>query len=548
MNGKKDIEHELVFNNYLKTKNYRHALKYLFIWIRMLEHQKRFTEIPKIIIRGTYEIIMPYIIPLIFEKTSIYFLLVKEQFFKKFCFYQIMAGSFYKSQQNVDLRRYTMQCFGNVLAYFNKNTSSLFRIKELVNTTMGEICLNIKYDIGALRFYNNCLELSIFRNEEQNQAILMRHFLNSIDSVMKLNPNNLFHFNKELNIIEVINYSLIVIEEQDFEITKASKWNSFLKYTKVRKNYINLSENDANVIKNLDNIINNKQNFSNFYAKRNFKTNIGNKIYVRFLIRNPMNLNLSVSSIKLNCDFESKAVDYEELNFILEKNSTVLKTVCCIPKEAGRISIKGLEIELYKIAHFTHSFYKKTVNPLYSNRLNGHPKPISEIFFDVIDERQDIKVTFDKKEYNLYLNEFFLLPMTISNHANLKIKRFCMFLDDNDTNNEHVNIQSLSLSSSIFKEVDIPRDSQYSITIPICPQLVGSFYLKIIVKFEEEQKFKEIEIKRFILRFNVAPSIKFTINQDTLTQYRDRCVFSLEANTFLKNKELTGLCIHKVRL
>jgi hypothetical protein len=472
----------------------------------MLEHQKRYAEIPKIIIRGTYEVVMPYVIPLIFEKTSIYFLLTKEQFIKKFCFYQIMAGTFYKSQQNADLRRYTMQCFGNILSYFNKNTFSFFRIKELINTTMGEICLNIKYDIGALRFYNNCLELSIYRNDEQSQAILMRHFLNSIDSLMKLNPDNLFRFNKELNIIEIINYSLIVIEEQDYEISKASKWGSFLKYTKVRKDYINLSENDANALKNLDNIINNKQNFSNFYAKRNFKTNIGNKIYVRFLIRNPMNLNLSVSSIKLICDFDdTKSVDFEELNFILEKNSTVLKTVSCIPKQSGRITIKGLEIELYKIAQFTHSFYKRTPNPLYSNtNMNSQPKPISEIFFDVIDEKQDIKVNFERKEYNLYLNELFLLPVNITNNANLKIKRFCIFLDDNDLNNENVNNQSLSLSNFIFKEVDIPKDTQFDITIPICPQKVGSFYLKIIIKFEEELKFKEIEIKRFILRFNVT--------------------------------------------
>jgi hypothetical protein len=31
-----------------------------------------------------------------------------------------------------------------------------------------------------------------------------------------------------------------------------------------------------------------------------------------------------------------------------------------------------------------------------------------------------------------------------------------------------------------------------------------------------------------------------------LTQYIDRSIFNLEANTFLKNKELSGLTIHRV--
>jgi hypothetical protein len=39
--------------------------------------------------------------------------------------------------------------------------------------------------------------------------------------------------------------------------------------------------------------------------------------------------------------------------------------------------------------------------------------------------------------------------------------------------------------------------------LPICPQKVGTFDLKILIKLEEESKFKEIDVKRFLIKINV---------------------------------------------
>lgn len=508
MNGKKDIDHETAYTNYIKSKNHKHALKYLFLSVRMMEHQKRFNEITKHLLKATGELNMiSYITPMLFEKTSLYYLSMQTPMIKKFCFFQTLAGMAFKNHPNIDLKRYTLHCFGNIIYFFFRNSNSFLKLKEFLNNNMGEISMLIEYYKGALKFYNNCIELSIFKNVEQDQALYIRHFLKSLNSIMNNHPSQLSYINvDELNIPEIINYSLIVIEEQDFEISKAYQWNSFLKYAKVSKDYINLSENDSNIIKNLDNIIDNKQNFSNFNAKRNFKTNVGSKIYVRFLIKNPMNLNLSVSSLKLICEYQDGITDnieLEEQNFLLEKNSTVLKTLYCIPNRPGRIIIKGLEVGLYKIALFKHSFYKKNINELYSKKDKTMDRTIKEISFDVIDEKTDIKVTFPAKEYNLYYNELFMLPLCIKNNANLKIKRFTLFFEDNDISNEKLNNSSLALNNLIFKEIDIPKENEFSINIPICPQMVGTFFLKIIIKFEEEAKFKEIEIRRFILKFIV---------------------------------------------
>ncbi len=40
--------------------------------------------------------------------------------------------------------------------------------------------------------------------------------------------------------------------------------------------------------------------------------------------------------------------------------------------------------------------------------------------------------------------------------------------------------------------------------VPICPRESGIFHLKILVKFEEERKVREIDVKRYLVKFKVS--------------------------------------------
>ena len=128
-----------------------------------------------------------------------------------------------------------------------------------------------------MKFYKNCIELSSFKNVDQDQALYIRHFLKSLNSINSNNNQGLTYYDiNDLSVPEIDNSSLLVIEEQDYQISNVfssnnntsqmsnflnvkSNWNCFGKYSIVplTKIYTNLTENDINAIKNLDNVIEN---------------------------------------------------------------------------------------------------------------------------------------------------------------------------------------------------------------------------------------------------------------------------------------------------
>lgn len=106
---------------------------------------------------------------------------------------------------------------------------------------------------------------------------------------------------------EIVNNSLIIIHEQDQENCIGKNWRNFKQFSKVKERiWANLTENDMDVIGNLDNIIEGKQNFANLQTKKILKCNTNQKIIVKFIVKNPLNLSLNVSKLKLICDFIPK--------------------------------------------------------------------------------------------------------------------------------------------------------------------------------------------------------------------------------------------------
>jgi hypothetical protein len=495
--NKKEVDMDIPYNSYLKVKNTRSALRYLLIQIKMLEQSKRYSEISRILIKGTIDISSPYLSPLLLEKSSIYYLLNKNGI-KKFTFFQILAGIAYKSLgSSTEIKRYSLNCYGNVIKYFMKNSKSFMRTKEYLNSSMGDICMNTEYFEAAIKFFKNCIELSTYKNVDQDQALYIRHFLKSLNSQGQGMGLNYVEINS-LNIPEIDNSSLCVIEEQDYEISNCKVlegnyyytiqgWKNFSKYSKVdlSKSYLSLSEVDEMILQNIDNIVENKQNFmlANSKKKRNFKIKTGKKVYIKFLIKNPLNLNLSVSSLKLVYDFEvDKSIEQqvcepeiEEKSILLEKNSSLTVTLIITPRAPGIIEIKGLEIGLYKIALFRHSFSKINCSDLYKNldkkrrslkteNLNPQTKPKSnrrEIVYEVIDEKQDVQVIFPLgNEFNMFFNEFKVMPVVIKNQGTLKIKRECIYFEDThyDPLTKIKSENQLSLLPFINMQIDLFKD------------------------------------------------------------------------------------------
>ncbi len=132
----------------------------------------------------------------------------------------------------------------------------------------------------------------------------------------------------------------------------------------------------------------------------------------------------------------------------LDRFQEKLIDLFCIPKKPGQLIIRGLEIGLFKMALFNHSFYEKTPNDLYKQKDNYVKSKPKDIIYDVTDERQDISIKFSNKDINIYKNELFFLKIFIENNSNAKLKRYSVFLDDND-NDLHIKLDTNKNNSSI---------------------------------------------------------------------------------------------------
>lgn len=131
----------------------------------------------------------------------------------------------------------------------------------------------------------------------------------------------------------------------------------------------------------------------------------------------------------------------------LDRFEEKLIDLYCIPKKPGQLIIRGLEIGLFKMALFNHSFYEKTPNELYKQKDNYVRSKPKDIIYEVTDERQDISIRFSTKDLNLYKNELYFLKINIQNNSNAKIKRYTVFLDDND-NDLHIKLDNKTINNN----------------------------------------------------------------------------------------------------
>ena len=406
-------------------------IKKEIILIKMLEHNRNFplliTKIKEFIsltksqFKQTTNVSpLDFFFPLLYEKIGIYY--IYEDKFRYFLYYMVFSGKYFNKLGMVT-KPYSLFCYSNLLKFLDEPSYSFINSRKKITKKMSKICNNINYYEGGYKFSKNCLEFSVLYDEIKNmkkdeeiregdeQSYYIGVFLNMLYKI----ENNKELRNKiditQLDIPQIDNGSLLIVEENDYNIKKISEnihydkkpWTIFNHYKKsyFHNPYANLDNTDLLRIKLLNDLIQSKKTISNFYSRRQFYGNINQKLYVKFHIKNPLLVILQISSIKLFCDFIPEKEEKETDNKLNEDKSNNNKNTennnnnltnnndcLCLsegkcnlqPMEElemelsissslpGKIIVKGLYLILFRDSKIIHLFNKKNKNKLYNHK------------------------------------------------------------------------------------------------------------------------------------------------------------------------------------
>ena len=415
------------FSNYIKNENYFEACRALFTGMKI--HEQKLTLLQLTSVLSDVISFIPglpskedsfcvnYIYPLINEQISIYFAILDRMKKRKFLFFLFQAALRYKKESSYSqfLIKYALHDFLLMSDFLNKNNKNSFlmtkyfiieQMENLFKEKNNEQGVAISYLKNIINYINlldrkkKLYEVNI-KNKYENLIKILLSLKSNLKDEKILFEND---FLNQLPFPEIDNSSILIIEEQDIIINNIyksenkinSNWRYFDKYDYIpyNKKFLCLTPPDINALINLDNIIQNKQNISNIFAKRRFQINLNKKIYVNFIISNPLPFDLNITKIKLICDFKSEKeiqivfenektcdtsdkiplnedkesqIICEEKNFILNKNESSCVQLYVQGNKIGRIIIKGVELILENCINIKHYFNKKNKNILYSH-------------------------------------------------------------------------------------------------------------------------------------------------------------------------------------
>ena len=503
---------------------------------------------------------LDYVIPIFYEKISIYLLKAKKV--RNFAFYIAYTG-FNFSNLYKEMKPYALYSLSQILFVIDNPNQSFINFREYYNEILGMNCNEVKYYEGALKFFRNCLEYSYLKNGEQNNFKMQNVYLNFyLNNASKISQEKIICENININDICVPlidNRSLFILDENDYLIKKSSemiidserKWDEFLKYNVklIGDPYNDLDDNDISHVTFLNNISKgisgNKSNISTKMS--HFDGFVNQKLYVQFTMSNPLSIDLVISSIKLLCDFIPEKEDNSNINnkvpYICSEekiNLTKLKNVrltlfvqALIP---GKITVKGLEILLFKDCKVINYFNKKP-KKLYTHRRKSFSSQGSESSNASDISNKNITIFNDKikgiyskriieyviKDYNsslfinfpmglnisLYLYEFLMYPIIFTNNSDKnRVKRITIFIEN--CNNKKL----FKFFDYITKEIHLNKDNHTTkIYIPILPTFRDDLYIKILVKFSDEKRIKPIAVMPFIIKISIKRSLSFEFNE-----------------------------------
>jgi len=373
---------------------------------------------------------LDYYYPLLYEKLGIYNLM--ENKFRKYVFFMSWAGKIF-AKLSPEMKNYALYCLSNLVYFIDNPTPSFTKFRIQYNKLLGEVCNSLKYSEGCLKFYKNCLEFSCI-NDGETKDIQSRFLSYYISFVTQIKMDKILCNNidiNELNIPQVDNASLFVLENDDYNIKQMTKkmlgtdeksWLVFNRYGESLTTdvYANLDEIDLNHIKLIHDLTNQTNKvIANVHTDRYFHGNINQKLYVKCTIKNPLSIEIIVSSVKLYCQFipekskisptasssqpqnspsnsnsisndteenknvinvintqenqeqnpeqDSQHLPYSisEENYKMAPGQTIEVELNVSSSVEGKIIVKGLEFVLFNECKIIHLFSKKTSPSLY---------------------------------------------------------------------------------------------------------------------------------------------------------------------------------------
>ena len=532
---KKSIDYTGAFNDFINQNNYHYALRALLIMIRMYEHMGRLNEAQSIILKANnqFDKIFTFSSSLMLEKQSYYYLMQSQR--RKFLMNIIISGLTYK-QIDKSLSAYALNDLGYIYDFVMKEEKFSFKLlKEYLSNEMGSLCDELNYYDGGINLYKNCIEIS--KNSYDDVSLYMKSLIDMISKSKEKIALSSF------NIPEIDNSSVIIIEDQDNAISQIHNKDNLCNFSKIFEKYKNvyknmkhtsLSSNDIAQLKFCDSIVNEKQ-ISNFYIKRNYIVNVNNDVYVSFTMRNPLNINIEISSLSLIIDTKDNSLyEISAQDITLRRRQSKQIKIKVHMKSKGKLIIKGVSMKLFNIANIVHMFNYKKTNLLYNYRIKRKSENIrqnrissiassnivkkqkEDFSFDILDNDTNIVIDFPQgKEITVYQYQIFMFRIVIKNNSKFNINKYSIFISDNKdtTHNEDVLCDFIHIVNDAKKE--------NKISVPMIPKRTGEIEVKMIIKFEEASRFKEIEVKRFIIQFHVIPSLMLTV-KDNVVEYNEQ--------------------------
>ena len=545
------------FSNYINNENYYQASRALFSGIKIHEHNITILQLISILLdvipyipglpSKNGSVYVNYFYPLLNEQIAAYYAILEPVKKRKFILFMTQAAIRFRKESKFSkfLNDYSLNDFLYLNDFLEGNNNKSFLIsKNFISEQLGIILKEMNNNEGAVLFLLKNIENYINFTGKQKliyEKNVIKIFENLINLIFLLNKEkseinedkNIYYLNR-FPVPQIDNSSILIIEEQDIVINNSYKnkrkskinWEYFKKYNyiPVHKNFLCLTPPDIRALINLDNIIHNKQNFSNFFSKRKFHISLNKKIYVSFLITNPLPFDININKMKLLYEFisqkelqndidcertndtindkaenEENELIYEEKKFILKRESVSNIELYIQGNKEGKIIIKGVEIILENYINIKHYFNKKNKSILY-NYIKKRKKSLSSSLGipknneNYIKKRKDSNASQNSNNskgsnnsYNLHIkykeeiicdikdnNNDINILFPLGNEIKL-YKNELFFMPIKIINNSKINIkhfcfyfnddsdnieESCLLNNIIFKESEITNDKQ----------------------------------------------------------------------------------------
>ena len=546
------------FQLYIDNKQYSLAYRNMLLYIKMTE-QLKINNMIDVIYKYNYHLSNPlvkYFSALVYEKIGYYHLFSHRPKIRKFALNTLS----YSTQQYIlekedDIKNnYLMQNLGYICDLFRIDydyskydndieISTFSFIKKYIFDYLCSACditNNIQFGITIFINYLRLILLELNGNLSNNKNKNLFDFINNDDSkeieyyFQRLNALFIkgkipFLDNFPLPIIE--DDSLIFYIEQDQKILKENNKvdlnfvKSFEKYLElsIEQKYSVLSDDDISCLRYIDEQ-SSRTFVSNYFMKTINNVKVGEQIYIKFNINNPLNINMWIKNLTLiitkkqiGNSLTNKTNNENEYDCGLYEteipgNSNKGLGMKVIFNSPGVYEISGLTMTLFKNINIRYFFNRKTINTLYLNK-NGYnyTKYVKDNFcFNAIEAIKSISININNNNSKMILfqNQINFLNIKISNNNNdVEIRKYTIFLGTDD--------DIILYPKYLHKNYLIPNNT---ILIPIIGLNIGETKLKIIIKYEEKTNKPVLDLYRHVITVKVYKGINLNI-EDNLYEY-----------------------------